>query len=88
WMPGHIDIKGNEEADKEAKAAAQHRSSPNNKLPAPLRKPLPCSKSTEKLTYHTKLKRLSTKIWVKLPRYEKMKCIDSSIPSSKFAKYT
>ncbi|KAF8814018.1 hypothetical protein BYT27DRAFT_7250430 [Phlegmacium glaucopus] len=82
WTPGHIDIKGNEEADKEAKAAAQHGSSPKNKLPAPLRKPLPCSKSAVRQAYHTKLKCLSTEIWVKLPQYKKIKHIDPSIPSA------
>ena len=45
WTPGHIDIEGNEEADKEAKAAAQYGSSPNQNLPAPLWKTLPQSKS-------------------------------------------
>jgi ribonuclease HI len=44
WTPGHINIKGNEEADKEAKAAAKHGSSPNQKLPAQLRGTLPRSK--------------------------------------------
>jgi hypothetical protein len=27
WTPGHIDIEGNKEADKEAKMAAEHGSS-------------------------------------------------------------
>ena len=56
WTPGHIDIEGNEEADKEAKVAAQYGSSPNQSLPAPLRKILPRSKSAVRQAYHKKLK--------------------------------
>lgn len=45
WVPGHIDIAGNDKADAEAKKAALDRSSPTHSLPAPLRKTLPRSKS-------------------------------------------
>jgi len=56
WMPGHIDIEGNEEADKEAKVAAKHRSSPNQKLPSQLWKMLPHSKSAVQQAFHAKPK--------------------------------
>ena len=56
WMPGHIDIEGNEEADKEAKVAAKHRSSPNQNLPSQLQKMLLHSKSAVQQAFHAKLK--------------------------------
>jgi hypothetical protein len=88
WTPGHIDIEGNEEADKEAKAAAKHGSSPNQKLPSQLRKTLPRSKSAVQQAFHAKLKRAAAKVWQKSPRYERMKRIDAALPSDKFSKQT
>ena len=41
WVPGHMDIVGNDRADAEAKKAATDGSSPLHRLPAPLRKALP-----------------------------------------------
>ena len=55
-MPGHINIKGNKEADKEAKVAAKHGSSPNKKLPSQLQKTLSCSKLVVQQAFHAKLK--------------------------------
>ena len=79
WMPGHIDIKANEEADKEAKAAAKHGSSPNQKLPSQLQKMLPHSKFQQ--AFHAKLKQAAAKVWQNSPWYEQMKQIDSMLPS-------
>ena len=56
WTPRHIDIKGNEEADKEAKATAKDGSSPSQKLPSQLQKMLPCSKLAVWQAFHVKLK--------------------------------
>jgi hypothetical protein len=88
WTPGHIDIKGNEEADKEAKAAAKDGSSPSQKLPSQLRKMLPRSKSAVQQAFHAKLKRAAAKVWQRSPRYERMKRIDPALPSDKFSKQT
>jgi len=55
-MPRHINIKENEEADKEAKAAAKHGSSPNQKLPSQLQKTLLHSKLAVQQAFHAKLK--------------------------------
>ena len=51
WTLGHMDIIGNEKADEEAKKAVREGSSPLPKLPAPLRKMLPWSKSAAKQEY-------------------------------------
>ena len=88
WTPGHIDIEGNEETDKEAKAAAKHGSSPNQKLPSQLQKTLPCSKLAVQQAFHAKLKRGAAKVWQKSPQYEWMTWIDSALPSDKFSKQT
>ena len=69
WTPGHIDIKGNEEADREAKDAVRYGSSTIQKLPAPLRKALPCSKSAAQQMFHQKIKKAAGKIWNKSPCY-------------------
>jgi len=88
WMPGHVDIVGNERADEEAKKAAENGSSPKNRLPWPLQKPLPKSKSAVRQTYHRKLKRTAVKQWQQSPRYHRMKAIDPTLPSSAFHKLT
>jgi ribonuclease HI len=45
WTEGHSGIPGNEEADEEAKKAAEGTSSDPANLPKSLRKQLKCSKS-------------------------------------------
>jgi ribonuclease HI len=67
WTPGHIDIEGNKEVDKEAKAAAKHGSSPNQQLPSQLCKTLPHSKSAIHQGYHVKLKQMAVNVWKKSP---------------------
>jgi len=86
WMPGHTDIEGNEEADKEAKAAAKDGSSPSQRLPSQLWKKLPYRKSAVQQAFHAKLKQAAVKVWQKLPWYELMKQIDPALPSDKFSK--
>ena len=86
WVPGHMDIVGNDRADTEAKKAATVGSSPLRKLPAPLRKMLPHSKSATKQEYHRKIKLEAMKLWSKSPRFDRMALIDPDLSHVKFAK--
>ena len=88
WVPGHMDIVGNDRADTEAKKAATNRSSPQRKLPAPLRKPLPKSKSAVQQAYHHRLKLAAGKVWSMSPRFDRMALIDPELSLNKFAKLT
>jgi ribonuclease HI len=86
WTAGHVDIKGNELADKEAKLAAEGTTSEASHLPKTLKKPLKYNKSAAKQAHNTKLKDTWNKAWHKSPRMQKSKLIDSTIPSQKFLK--
>ena len=88
WVPGHMDITGNEKADSEAKKAITDGSSPQRKLPAPLRKVLPRSKSAVRQAYHHRLKTAAVKLWSKSPRFDRMALIDPDFAHNKFAKLT
>jgi len=88
WTLGHVNIVGNERADEEAKKAAENGSSPKNRLPRSLQKPLPKSKSAVWQTYHRKLKCTAIKQWQQSPCYHHMKAIDPTLPSSAFCKFT
>ena len=86
WTPGHMDIIGNKKADKEVKKAVREGSSPLSKLPAPLRKMLPWSKSAAKQEYTRKLKVAASELWKGSPRYERMEWIDLDFKHNAFIK--
>lgn len=88
WVPGHVNIGGNEKADKEAKKVVQEGSSPIWRLPAPLRKTLPHSKSIVQQECHHKINWLADELWAKSPHYNKMKQIDVTLTYKKFTKLT
>jgi ribonuclease HI len=68
WISSHSKVKGNEEADRLAKDAADGRSSTRNDLPHILRNPLPNSASATKQSFNAKLKEEWAEIWNASPR--------------------
>ena len=88
WSAGHVGIKGNETADKEAKSAAEGVSSDKRDLPAYLRKPVKHSLSAVRQAHNEKLKKKWTNTWTFSPRYRKARYQDLLTPASqKFLKY-
>jgi ribonuclease HI len=86
WTAGHSGIPGNEEADEEAKKAAEGKSTDPEKLPKLLRKWLKISRSASIATVATKRKKRWRREWIASPRYAKFKHIDPTLPSRKFIK--
>ena len=86
WISSHSKVKGNEAADRMAKAAAQGRSSRAVDLPHIFRSPLPVSTSATKQEFSDRLKRLWKRIWAESPRKERFSLIDPDFPFNKFRK--
>ncbi|KAG2029191.1 hypothetical protein BDR03DRAFT_881577 [Suillus americanus] len=92
WSAGHIGTPGNEQADEQAKKAAQGETSDPHLLPASLRSPndtpltLPTSKSAIKQVFRTTTNREAGTALENSPRYAKFKEIDPSFPSNHFNK--
>ncbi|KIN94669.1 hypothetical protein M404DRAFT_83027, partial [Pisolithus tinctorius Marx 270] len=90
WIAGHMEIEGNELADREAKIAAKgtHSNSPTGNLPPTLKEQLPLSVSALKQAYNTKLKAIWNKTWKRSPRYSRLASIDPLLPGNSFVKLT
>lgn len=85
WTPSHEGIKGNDEADTQAKLAAKGNSSPKSKLPAMLRKgPLLTSISATRQLLKKELKTKWKEEWNTSPRYVYAHKIDPKLPSNDF----
>ena len=89
WTPGHVSIPGNEEADEEAKEAAQGATSDPKLLPKALKSKgnpriLPTSKSAKKRTFNAKTKSLHQNIFQSSPQAQLAMKIDPFLPSSGF----
>ncbi|KAF8259344.1 hypothetical protein EI94DRAFT_1549614, partial [Lactarius quietus] len=67
WTAGHVNIDGNEYADKEAKLAAEGNTSDAGQLPGILKKPLKHNKSAVKQAHKLKLKAMWLKEWKRSP---------------------
>jgi hypothetical protein len=86
WISSHSEVKGNEEADTLAKAAAQGRSSRKEELPHLLRAPLPVSISAAKQKFQATLNKRWAKIWSESPRQERFARLDPDFPFNTFRK--
>ena len=88
WMPGHMGIEGNKKADEEAKKVAREGSSPSHKLPAPLRKILPRSKSAVRQEFMRRLNLAAAKFWKESPRFERIAHLGAKFKNNSYDKLT
>jgi len=86
WVAGHEGLEGNEQADKEAKEAAEGRTSDTKHLPPYLRKRLLINPSAVKAAHNDHLKTKWSSDWRNSKRGKATAAIDDTTPSSKFLK--
>lgn len=86
WVPGHMDVQGNETVDELAKRAAHGESSDKTLLPVYLRKPLPQNSSAIWATKKKATRKQWKMRWTKAERFERMRNTDPNAPNDKFMK--
>ena len=86
WISSHSEVKGNEAADRLAKAASQGHSTRREDLPHLLRSQLPVSISAVKQEFQAQLNRKWAKMWSETPRKDKFSRIDPNFPFNQFRK--
>ena len=82
----YSNVRGNEQADKLAKEAAEKRASQRADLPVRLQKKLPAGTSACKRDYLEELKRRWVTEWQDSPRKRKLDLIDPLFPFNSFRK--
>jgi ribonuclease HI len=82
WLAGHLGFTGNEDADKEAKSAAEGKSSDKQDLLPYLCKPLGHSLSAIRQKHNDSIKHKWAVTWIASPRYCKLCFCDLLMPSS------
>jgi ribonuclease HI len=83
WTAGHVGIKGNEKADKEAKLAAEGASSDKTDLPSYVRKTIKKSASAIKQVFNDMINKEWKAEWQESGRYKRFKAPDIYSPHSK-----
>jgi ribonuclease HI len=86
WISSHSEVRGNEAADRLAKAASLGRSTRREDLPHLLRSPLPVSISAAKQEFQAQVNRRWAKIWDESPRKGRFSRIDPDFPFNTFRK--
>ena len=83
WTAGHVGIKGNEQADKEAKMAANGDTTQNEALPKCIRKKIKQSTSAVKQKRNKAINSIWKEEWNESPRFKCFRATDLISPSSK-----
>lgn len=86
WVPGHEEIKGNEEADEEAAKAITEGDRKSEHLA--YLQDMPISRSAARQEMEAILKKRAVENWQSSLRYQKMKEIDETLPGPSFMRTT
>ena len=86
WISSHSKVKGNEDADRMAKEAAEGRSSAAISLPHILRSPLPISSSATKQDFNAVIKHRWATTWEASPRKARIAQFGGTFPFGEFTK--